>query len=331
MAHSMDNNGRDSSSTRSGGAGAGGGSTEFLQSSAMAKPPAQTTLTASSSSNYASSVSSDSQIQTGGLPGTPVTRRSGGWDRQTLSPAVAAREDHVVKTNSIEDSSDSSDEFVASYKPVERGSRSKRFFQAFVAKFTKSSVRYGLVPNSQQEQDRNVIQHTVIINIFKGLHLSPITSRPKRVLDVGTGPGTWALEFATKYPSCSVLGVDIEPVRPPYTKSNCSFKTFDITHDWDIFNGGNFDFIHIRQLGLGLAAGGGQEVPGGGEEGDWEYEIPFIYDINYLLCPKAGTRIIDAIEFCASFGLGVSVDFYVGIFYATVRKYIVLGYGISSL
>jgi SAM-dependent methyltransferase len=54
---------------------------------------------------------------------------------------------------------------------------------------------------------------------------------------------------ATKYPSCSVLGVDIEPVRPPYTKSNCSFKTFDITHDWDIFNGDNFDFIHIRQLG----------------------------------------------------------------------------------
>jgi hypothetical protein len=52
---------------------------------------------------------------------------------------------------------------------------------------------------------------------------------------------------------------------------------------------------------------------------------------NYLLCPKAGTRIINAIEFRAGFGLGVSVDFYVGIFYATVRKYFVLGYGISSL
>ncbi|KAF6512960.1 hypothetical protein HZS61_007766 [Fusarium oxysporum f. sp. conglutinans] len=228
MAHSMDNNGRDSSSIRSGGgAGAGGGSTEFLQSSAMARPPAQTTLTASSSSNYASSVSSDSQIQTGGLPGTPVTRRSGGWDRQTLSPAAAAREDHVVKTNSVEDSSDSSDEFVTSYKPMERGSRSKRFFQAFVAKFTKSS----------QEQDRNVIQHTVIINIFKGLHLSPITSRPKRVLDVGTGPGTWALEFAV-------------------------------------------------------------------------------------------TWFINTIKFRASFSLGVSVDFYVGIFYATMRIDVVLGYGI---
>jgi hypothetical protein len=49
------------------------------------------TLTASSSSNYASSVSSGSQNQTGGIPGTPVSRRSGGWERQTLSPAAVAR------------------------------------------------------------------------------------------------------------------------------------------------------------------------------------------------------------------------------------------------
>ncbi|KAI3580556.1 hypothetical protein IWW34DRAFT_619952 [Fusarium oxysporum f. sp. albedinis] len=232
----MDNNGRDSSSIRSGGgAGAGGGSTEFLQSSAMARPPAQTTLTASSSSNYASSVSSDSQIQTGGLPGTPVTRRSGGWDRQTLSPAAAAREDHVVKTNSVEDSSDSSDEFVTSYKPMERGSRSKRFFQAFVAKFTKSSVRYGLVPNSQ-----------VCCNHTNGMMPWPRYSLTRGFTDkIALSHST----YSTKYPSCSVLGVDIEPVHPPYTKSNCSFKTFDITHDWDIFNGGNFDFIHVRQLG----------------------------------------------------------------------------------
>ncbi|KAF5617460.1 hypothetical protein F25303_13275 [Fusarium sp. NRRL 25303] len=419
MAHSMDNNERDSSSTRSGGgAGAGGGSTEFLQSSAMARPPAQTTLTASSSSNYASSVSSDSQMQTGGLPGTPVTRRSGGWDRQTLSPAAAAREDHVVKTNSIEDSSDSSDEFVASYKPMERGSRSKRFFQAFVAKFTKSSV---------------LIQHTVIINIFKGLHLSPITSKPKRVLDVGTGPGTWALEFGMPKASWPLHGLFVTDANiwQPRNTLHVLFKTFDITHDWDIFNGGNFDFIHIRQLGdIGdkkklIKSAFDNLKPGGWVEfTEWiailqspnhslngtafrrwndlmeqgmqnfgttlkypEKFKPFLQEAgferiietrhgaptnacypgkklqrighlmtqnwlfilepltmpvftqglgwppeqNNVLCPKAGTWFIHAIEFRAGFSLGVSVDFYVGIFYAAMRKYIVLGYGISSL
>ncbi|KAG8672442.1 hypothetical protein FPOAC1_005714 [Fusarium poae] len=216
MADTTDN-GHDSNSLRS----VGGGSID--------RAMAATRLTASSSSNisnYASSVSSDNQSQThahsqnltgsgsgsGGLPGTPVSRRSGGWDRQTLSPAAAARVRHDDSTNEdyaphqssslrpsselLEDSSDSSDEYVSTYKPLKTASRSKRFFQSMVNKLTKSSVRYGHLPNNQEEQDRNVIQHTAIINVFKGqLQLSPISPRPKRALDVGTGGGIWALEF----------------------------------------------------------------------------------------------------------------------------------------
>ncbi|PTD07118.1 Secondary metabolism regulator laeA [Fusarium culmorum] len=265
MADTPDN-GHDTSSLRSAGAGS------------IDRAMAATRLTASSSSNisnYASSVSSDNQSQShaysqnltgsgsgsGGLPGTPVSRRSGGWDRQTLSPAAAARVRHDDSNNEdyaphqssslrpsselLEDSSDSSDEYVSTYKPLKTASRSKRFFQSMVNKFTKSSVRYGHLPNNQQEQDRNVIQHTVIINVFKGqLQLSPLAPRPKRALDVGTGGGIWAL-----HPYCHVLGVDIDPVHPPYTKSNCTFKVMDITQDWDFPGGGNFDFIHIRQLG----------------------------------------------------------------------------------
>ncbi|UPK99475.1 hypothetical protein LCI18_010410 [Fusarium solani-melongenae] len=252
-----------SSATDKGHDSGGGGSRPHAQTS-------MSTLTASSSSNYASSVSGDSQHQSGasgGLPGTPSSRRSGGWDRQTLSPAAAARarvedptieEDEVVfqPISVLDESSDSSDEYVSSYRPLERSStrvtasRSKRFFQSLVKKFNKPSVRYGLVPNSQQEQDRNTIQHTIMIDIFRGqLHLSPISSKPKRVLDVGTGPGTWALEFAQKHPYCSVLGIDIEPVHPLYTRSNCTFLTKDVTHDWDFTGGGNYDFIHVRQLG----------------------------------------------------------------------------------
>ncbi|KAK2469676.1 hypothetical protein H9L39_18491 [Fusarium oxysporum f. sp. albedinis] len=215
----------------------------------MTRPPAQTSmsaLTAASSSNYASRVSSDSQNQnqSGGIPGTSVSgrsRRSGGWDRRTLSPAAAARagvddltiEDHAVDQPSslrpkedLDDSSDSSDEYMTSYRPLER--------LRLAAK-------------------QPVIQHTVIIDVFEGqLHLAPISPKPRRVLDVGTGPGAWALWpwlVAQKHPYCSVLAVDIDPVQPPYTRSNCSFMAMDITHDWDFTGGGDFDFIHIRQLG----------------------------------------------------------------------------------
>ncbi|QKD56962.2 uncharacterized protein FOBCDRAFT_204000 [Fusarium oxysporum Fo47] len=223
MAYAKDN-GHDSSSTRSGGR-----STDslVLQSLVMTRPPAQTSmsaLTAASSSNYASSVSSDSQNQnqSGGIPGTPPTIEDHAVDQQS---SLRPKED-------LDDSSDSSDEYMTSYRPLERstrvsGSRSKRFFQFFVKKFNKSSVRYGLLPNCQIAP---VIQHTVIIDVFEEqLHLAPISSKPRRVLDVGTGPGAWAL--------------------PPYTRSNCSFMAMDITHDWDFTGSGNFDFIHIRQLG----------------------------------------------------------------------------------
>ncbi|KAF5664741.1 hypothetical protein FHETE_7013 [Fusarium heterosporum] len=215
---------RDSStSTRS-----GGGSMDPQFSAATRAPGQNSLLTLTASS--ASSVSSGSQHQSGGVPSTPASRRSGGWDRQTLSPAAAARvrvddddQPSVPRSkegsrDDLDDSSDSSAEYMSSYRVLEKkflqaptstGSRSKRFFQSFVKKFNKSSVRYGLVPNSQQEQDRN----------------------------------------AQKYPHCSVLGVDIEPVKPPYTRPNCSFMTMDITHDWDLPDGGDFDFIHIRQLG----------------------------------------------------------------------------------
>jgi len=52
---------------------------------------------------------------------------------------------------------------------------------------------------------------------------------------------------------------------------------------------------------------------------------------NNDMCSKAVTWFINTIKFRASFSLGVSVDFYVGIFYATMRIDVVLGYGISSL
>ncbi|KAM0343816.1 hypothetical protein ACHAPU_008246 [Fusarium lateritium] len=75
---------RDSMSTRS-----GGGSMDPQFSAATRAPGQNSLLTLTASS--ASSVSSGSQQQSGGVPGTPASRRSGGWDRQTISPAAAAR------------------------------------------------------------------------------------------------------------------------------------------------------------------------------------------------------------------------------------------------
>lgn len=73
------------------------------------------------------------------------------------------------------------------------------------------------------------------------------------VLDVGTGTGIWAVEFANEYPNSRVLGVDLfAPSIPPQdTPGNCSFAVADAEKDgeWQAAVPSNsFDFIHTRMF-----------------------------------------------------------------------------------
>ncbi|KAK7943154.1 S-adenosyl-L-methionine-dependent methyltransferase [Apiospora aurea] len=54
----------------------------------------------------------------------------------------------------------------------------------------------------------------------------------------------WALGSGTKNPACHVLGIDVEPVVPPFTLPNCAFETVDITKPWPFES--KFDYIHAR-------------------------------------------------------------------------------------
>ncbi len=51
-------------------------------------------------------------------------------------------------------------------------------------------------PNDEQEQDRLDMLHHIYLLVQGGrLHTAPIVS-PQLVLDIGTGTGIWALDFA---------------------------------------------------------------------------------------------------------------------------------------
>jgi SAM-dependent methyltransferase len=77
------------------------------------------------------------------------------------------------------------------------------------------------------------------------LALAPI-GKPSRVLDVGTGTGIWAIEFADRYPESDVLGTDLSPIQPEYTPPNCRFEIDDAEDEW-IFSH-KFDYIHGRYM-----------------------------------------------------------------------------------
>jgi SAM-dependent methyltransferase len=78
------------------------------------------------------------------------------------------------------------------------------------------------------------------------LHVAPVEN-PQRVLDVGTGTGIWAVDFADQYPSAQVVGTDLSPTQPAWAPPNCKFELEDATQEWT-FPDNSFDFIHISYL-----------------------------------------------------------------------------------
>ncbi|WAO91460.1 Hypothetical protein NCS54_00893300 [Fusarium falciforme] len=102
-------------------------------------------------------------------------------------------------------------------------------------------------PNDGEEQDRMDLAHHIYRLLIGGkLHLAPIGDSPQRVLDLGTGTGIWAMDFADEYPSADVRGTDLSPIQPKWTPPNCSFEVDDFEADWLYRH--PFDFIHGREL-----------------------------------------------------------------------------------
>ncbi|KAI1387972.1 S-adenosyl-L-methionine-dependent methyltransferase [Hypoxylon trugodes] len=128
------------------------------------------------------------------------------------------------------------------------GSSSSRFFRSIVHKFGRTFNRNYFLPTDKLEQERNNLQHEISVEAHDGeLYLCPVVN-PRRVLDIGTGTGIWAVEFGMRNPDSDVLGIDLNPTpQPPYIVPNCHFQIADVYDDWGF--GHRFDFIHIRSLG----------------------------------------------------------------------------------
>jgi SAM-dependent methyltransferase len=102
-------------------------------------------------------------------------------------------------------------------------------------------------PNDEPEYDRLDLQHHIFLFTLEGgLFSAPIMKEqtPHRVLDVGTGAGIWAVDFADEHPETEVIGVDLSPVQPKFVTPNLVFPIDDLEETWT-FNK-PFDFFIAR-------------------------------------------------------------------------------------
>lgn len=66
------------------------------------------------------------------------------------------------------------------------------------------------------------------------------------MLDVGTGTGIWAIDFADEHPGSTVVGTDLSPIQPDWVPSNLEFEVSDCCEPWSFKT--QFEYIHIRGL-----------------------------------------------------------------------------------
>ncbi|KAK4175336.1 S-adenosyl-L-methionine-dependent methyltransferase [Triangularia setosa] len=109
-----------------------------------------------------------------------------------------------------------------------------------------------LLPNDKQEKDRLDNQYILITKLLGGkLTWAPI-NEPENVLDVCTGTGIWAIEYAKQHPAARITAIDIDTITPALhpVPANCTFQSNIDAQDglWSFALGFKFDFVHFRMI-----------------------------------------------------------------------------------
>ncbi|KAL4974324.1 S-adenosyl-L-methionine-dependent methyltransferase [Aspergillus desertorum] len=107
------------------------------------------------------------------------------------------------------------------------------------------------MPNDEAEQTRLNITHQMCMLLFDGNPINvPLVKQAARILDVGTGPGDWAIEMSAAYPSATIIATDIgvfdNGLGSTIELPNVSFQLDDARDEWTYHE--PFDLIHLRGL-----------------------------------------------------------------------------------
>ncbi|KAG6103862.1 hypothetical protein E4U14_006097 [Claviceps sp. LM454 group G7] len=136
---------------------------------------------------------------------------------------------------------------------TELGSESRDFLVAnsndgrLERKSRQSGEKGYLLPVDDNESDRLDFQHKLYLTVTEGnLGHAPVRE-PRQVLEVASGTGIWALEYATANPACHVTGTDISAIQHAHSLPNLNFVLHDFEKDaWPAQCSRDYDYIHLR-------------------------------------------------------------------------------------
>ncbi|EXJ81603.1 hypothetical protein A1O1_07668 [Capronia coronata CBS 617.96] len=109
------------------------------------------------------------------------------------------------------------------------------------------------MPNDEPEQERlNLQHHAGHLALGKRDFLAPLAD-PRKVLDLGTGTGIWAIDMGDRFPGAEILGVDLSPIQPNAVPPNVKFEVDDVEDNWT-FREDWFDLIFSKDMLAGSIA-----------------------------------------------------------------------------
>ncbi|KAJ0379795.1 hypothetical protein COL26b_001946 [Colletotrichum chrysophilum] len=139
-------------------------------------------------------------------------------------------------------------------------------------------------------KEGNLQHHLALLTLGGKLGLAPACDpayKVQRALDIGTGTGIWAIQFADDHPETEVLGVDLSPTQPDFVAPNVKFEVDDIEDEWTYTK--PFEYIHSRHMTSSLADWKANITPGGYLELQ-EAEMAFLSDYDTLPADSALVR-----------------------------------------
>ncbi|KAF1988303.1 putative TAM domain methyltransferase [Aulographum hederae CBS 113979] len=105
-----------------------------------------------------------------------------------------------------------------------------------------------LMPNDTLESERLDMQYYILKVLFGSRDIFAPLNNPKKILDVGTGTGKWAVEIAAQYPNAEILGTDLSPIQPQWVPDNVKFIIDDAAEDDWMIDDNTYDYVHTRAL-----------------------------------------------------------------------------------